>query len=47
MTLQLELDQLHGDGELVHVHLPIIVHIGQGPERGRESKESKDTITVR
>lgn len=31
MTLQLELDQFHGDGELVDVHAAIAVHVGQGP----------------
>lgn len=39
MTLQLELDQLHGDRELMDVHAAIAVHVGQGPEKkGSERK---------
>lgn len=35
MTLQLELDQFHGDGELVDVHAAVAVHVGQGPANTR------------
>lgn len=35
MALQLELDQFHGDGELVDVHAAIAVHVGQGPANTR------------
>lgn len=38
MTLQLEFDQLHGDGELVDVHATIAVHVGQSPGNTRETQ---------
>jgi len=31
VTLQLQLDELHGDGELVDVHSAIAVHVRQSP----------------
>lgn len=35
VTLQLELDQFHGNGELVDVHAAVAVHVGQGPGNTR------------
>ncbi len=31
VTLQLQFNQLHRDRKFMHVHLPIVVHVGQGP----------------
>lgn len=39
VPLQLQFDELHGDGELHLVHPPVIVHIGQGPADQRQGSE--------
>lgn len=41
MTLQLELDQLHGDRELIDVHAAIAVHVSQGPEKKVQNKRGR------
>ena len=34
-ALELEVDELAGDGELVDVHLAVPVHVGQAPDLAR------------
>lgn len=41
MTLEFELDEFHGDGELVDVHAAIAVHVSQSPLKGERLEIKK------
>lgn len=41
MTLEFQLDEFHGDGELVDVHTTITVHISQSPEKVHREKVNR------
>lgn len=38
VTLEFELDQFHGNGELMDVHTAIAVHVSQSPLKGERLK---------